>query len=634
MSKEKAHLGAVDIKVLIDELRWIATAKARIQKIYQFENEAHLEIYVAGRGTFLLILGDGKFFLTQKRFKYPEAAPPFAMTLRKHLSGKKIVALRQHDFDRVVILEIDGFKLIGELLPKGNVILTDAGDNILAVISPKYWAARKLKIKAKYAYPPPRENILEMEATEVKEKVLAKEKRKLVVWLADFFGGTYAEEICARAGVEKDTPCNNLAGDDALKVKKVILDFLESSIVPEIIYKEGVPIDITPFSLSIYRGAEKKIFPTFNEAVEEYFAHRIEIEERRLEEEMAKKEKEERAKRAAAQKEAIKRLYAEQGENTVKAQRIAENYLELGRLIEAAQKNLKDAQRLSPKITAVDEKGRTFTINLGEPPIPAKIHIDRTVWQNVEAYYAAAKKAKEKVKGVEAALAKAEAEAKKRPLLRSPAALKKEKRPKAWYESFRWFKSSEGLLVVSGKDAATNEIVVKKHAAPQDVVLHTEAPGSPFTVIKVEGKTPGDATLAQAAQFTATYSRAWKTGVGRADVFWVKPEQLSKKAPSGEFIASGSFMVYGERNWIAVELAQAIGLTENEIVAGPVDAVAAQTKNYVTVTPGKRGAKDLAKEIKAALFSRAAKAQQEWLRSYPEAEIARHVPFGVGEIKK
>ena len=38
--------------------------------------------------------------------------------------------------------------------------------------------------------------------------------------------------------------------------------------------------------------------------------------------------------------------------------------------------------------------------------------------------------------------------------------LRKDK--KEWYDKFLWFFSSEGFLCIAGRDAATNEVVVKK----------------------------------------------------------------------------------------------------------------------------------------------------------------------------
>ncbi|MBW2992911.1 DUF814 domain-containing protein, partial [Candidatus Woesearchaeota archaeon] len=125
---------------------------------------------------------------------------------------------------------------------------------------------------------------------------------------------------------------------------------------------------------------------------------------------------------------------------------------------------------------------------------------------------------------------------------------------KEWYEKFRWFYSSEGFLCIGGRDATTNEIVVKKHTEPNDIIFHTEMAGSPFFIIKTKGKRPDKQTLEECAQATASYSKAWKLGIASTDTFYVKPDQVTKEAKTGEFIARGAFMIYGKKNFINADL--------------------------------------------------------------------------------
>lgn len=167
-----------------------------------------------------------------------------------------------------------------------------------------------------------------------------------------------------------------------------------------------------------------------------------------------------------------------------------------------------------------------------------------------------------------------------------------------WFEKFRWFRSSEGFLCIGGRDATSNEIVVKKHTTPDDLVFHTELPGSPFFVIKTEGKKPKN-TIEEAAIATASFSRAWRQGVQIGDVFYVKPDQLSKEAPSGEFVAKGAFMVRGKRNNLTVSIECAVGMTEDGLVmSGPLAAVQKHCKHYVHVRQGRGKTSDAAKKIR------------------------------------
>jgi len=234
-----------------------------------------------------------------------------------------------------------------------------------------------------------------------------------------------------------------------------------------------------------------------------------------------------------------------------------------------------------------------------------ELFLNKTVEQNAAVYYEKAKKARQKLAGAEKAIAEAQ---------RKLAALLKEKdkqlselekeQPRAapgkkeWYEKFHWFTSSEGFLCIGGRDATSNEIAVKKHAEAGDWVFHADIPGSPFFVVK-KGQEAGAATLQEAAQATAAYSKAWKLGVTTLDVFAVKPEQASKTAKAGEYMGKGSFMIYGQKRYFHPILEIAVGVTqEGRVVGGPVEAIKKQAEKHAVAVPGRQKTSDAAKKIK------------------------------------
>jgi predicted ribosome quality control (RQC) complex YloA/Tae2 family protein len=183
-------------------------------------------------------------------------------------------------------------------------------------------------------------------------------------------------------------------------------------------------------------------------------------------------------------------------------------------------------------------------------------------------------------------------------LLESREDAKEEARALEWFEKFRWFRSSEGFLCIGGRDATSNEVVIKKHTDKNDVVFHTEAPGSPFFVIKTEGKKPGDATIHETAIATASFSKAWKMGITVTEVFWVTPDQVSKQAPSGEYMPKGAFMIRGKRNFIQATLGLAVGkLKDGKVMAGPIEAVEKNCASFIKIEIGKDKPSDVAKKI-------------------------------------
>lgn len=255
-----------------------------------------------------------------------------------------------------------------------------------------------------------------------------------------------------------------------------------------------------------------------------------------------------------------------------------------------------------------------------------EIDLNKSVEKNAGVYFEKAKKAKKKLKGALEALEESKKKLKglkegEEKFIEEEKKVVREEKRREWYEKFHWFVSSEGFLCIGGTDATSNEIVVKKHAEKGDLVFHTDMPGSPFFIIK-NGAEAGEETLKECAQATASYSKAWKLGLGIAEVYCVGAEQVSKKTKAGEYTPKGAFMVYGKRKYFNPNLEYAIGLADDIVIGGPVDAVKAKTKNYVVVVMGREKKSSLAKKIKAKL------------KGGDLDEIIKFLPAGGGEIKK
>ena len=232
------------------------------------------------------------------------------------------------------------------------------------------------------------------------------------------------------------------------------------------------------------------------------------------------------------------------------------------------------------------------------------LDLTKSIDENAAVYFEKAKKAKRKIEGAKKALADSleklrELEAKKEKIdLQKSREQKFKERKHEWYEKFRWFTSSEGFLVVGGRDATSNEIVVKKHTEPNDLVFHTDMAGSPFFIVKSNNNQVGAKTKEEVADATCTFSRAWKIGLQTTSVFYVAPEQVSKKTKAGEFMGKGAFMIYGKTNYIGNKINLAVGITsKQQIMAGPLDAIRANCGKYVVLIQGSEKASAVAKYI-------------------------------------
>jgi predicted ribosome quality control (RQC) complex YloA/Tae2 family protein len=255
------------------------------------------------------------------------------------------------------------------------------------------------------------------------------------------------------------------------------------------------------------------------------------------------------------------------------------------------------------------------------------------IHENANKYFSKAKKIKAKLPGVEKIIEKTKVEItefeknKEEYIKKKEIKLKiKENKKQQWFEKFRYSYTSGGYLFVFGKDAGTNEVLLKKHATQNDIIFHTEAPGSPFGVVKEAVKIEGEnrtvlldkRELNEVAQVISCFSSQWKKGFGTADAFWVYLDQVSKKANTGEYIAKGGFMVRGDKNIIKNNILQiAVGVEKKEIenddedttkayyyelFSGSEEAVKKKCgQRYVKLEPGQDKYKVIGKEIKKRL---------------------------------
>ncbi|MGI0042714.1 MAG: NFACT RNA binding domain-containing protein, partial [Nitrososphaeraceae archaeon] len=234
---------------------------------------------------------------------------------------------------------------------------------------------------------------------------------------------------------------------------------------------------------------------------------------------------------------------------------------------------------------------------------------------------------------------------KKADLLQKKAAVKLQVE-KEWFERYRWFIGSEGLLCIGGRDASSNSAIIRKHLTDQDLVFHAEVHGSPFFVVKnvpSNGAEQFQISLLEAAQATVSFSRAWKDGLSVADAYWVFPEQVKKGAPTGQFLPKGSFVIQGKRNFVkGIEIRLALGVIVLEkryaLMCGPQEAVKRKSIAYCMLLPGGNDPTSLAKKFKQEMVGTCSNISEdfkdllEYVKSLSVDEIIKTIPHGQSKI--
>ena len=190
-------------------------------------------------------------------------------------------------------------------------------------------------------------------------------------------------------------------------------------------------------------------------------------------------------------------------------------------------------------------------------PLSARIEIDLglSAYGNAKAYYDSKKEATRKeMKTIDASKkALKSAEKKTMESLKDIEIVKQisKARKTLWFEKFIWFVSSENYLVIAGRDAQQNELIVKKHLRQGDVYVHADIHGASSCVIKNQNPEEpiSPVTLHEVGHAAVCYSAAWDAKVVTS-AWWVHSNQVSKTAPSGEYLTTGSFMIRGKKNYL------------------------------------------------------------------------------------
>jgi len=683
--RQKKEISSLDLRFLVKELRAVLI-DGMFRKIYQYgragTKQLFFEIFTPGKGAFWLYVDNSKLFLTKRKKAVPQEPPSFCMFLRKHLMGKKIIGLQQYGFDRIVELTTKDNIMIFELFPPGNVILCDRSHNIIMPLEIQRWKSRIIRAKEPYKYPPYVVNPFKLDFDEFRKSLMKSSKSLLAHFATGLgLGPMYAGEICKRAGIDGKMSAQGMGLEQALQLHKVIETIDRAKLKP-MIYSNAV----SPFPLQSYSGKGGREAESLSDALDDFFSEQaIEAVE------------EEKKTVVEEQKEKIERIIEKQEEASDKWERIEKESREKAELIYNYYGTVEDVlngirkakdmglpwseikQRIGQEIEGdvvkeIREGDGIVVIELSGQDV--EIDIRQSVEENAAKYYEDAKWAKKKLSGTEEAMenqeqklevAKKQAETEQAseplfvktkdmiPIYAQPepvqSAVEAEPKPKPtkklWYEKFKWFFSSDGLLVIAGRNAEQNEMVIKKHTDSNDLVFHADIPGAAFVVIKKIGEDlspldieeiPND-TRKEAAEFAAANSKAWSKGLGAVDIFSVPANRVTKTPPSGQYLSKGSFMIEGEREWYrSMELKLCIGIKLDRemgtahVISGPLMAVRKNSDYFVTIKPGFKKAMELARVIRNRILIKARPEDKYLIEKISMDDIQRVIPAGMGEV--
>ena len=507
----------------------------------------------------------------------------FCSKFRKHIKNKRLEKISQIGNDRIIDMQFGTgdycYHIILELFSSGNIILTDKDFKILNTLRRYiYDDNNKILVSQKYPFEmASKYDIEELNHNEItgwfhnkviEEQVNNKHNILKYLTMADSPLSNIPQILLSHCLKLLNLNPNSKIGLNWNKFSDInfeliiaelinILNKLKNIVSGYIILDENDNyLDFTPYIFKQYEGKKNIYFELFSDAVSNYY-HKIKpLKDIKLIKQNKKEIKLDKQDRKNFNiNNQINDLVSKCDNNLTKADLLQNNV----EMIQQIINNTNDLLSSNiPKSTIINElnlvdldiKNKSCHISIND--IKINIHYDKNVYKNISLYHDLKKHC---FKKKEKAILVLE-NSKKNDKVMNIEKFEKvnlNDRKKYWFEDFKWFYSSDGYVVVSGKSAEQNELLVKKYLEKNDIYVHSDYHGSGSCVIKnhITEKEIPISTLEQAGNFVICWTKSW-TSVIPDRAYWVYPNQVSKTAPSGEYLSTGSMMIRGQKNYLSV----------------------------------------------------------------------------------
>ncbi|VDK53631.1 unnamed protein product [Anisakis simplex] len=557
----KNRFSTIDVFAVIHDLKPLQGL--RVTNVYDVDSKTYLiRMHIPDEKCFIMF--ESGMRLHKSGYEWPKAQFPssFSMKLRKHIKQKRLEHVQQLGIDRIVDLQFGSDErashVIIELYDRGNVLLTDHQYTILNVLRPRTDKDTDVRFSVKQTYPIANARQCSMQPSTDDLWNMLKNGKK----------------------------------GDSLRRALAPLTHYGPALIEHSLRSVGIPNnaqEFHPYLFAQFEASNHREYATFSECVDEYFSklESQKADQRALNAERDAYKKLENVKRD--QQERIESLEMAQAEKREMAELIVlnnelvdkalliirsaiANQMSWEMIEEMRVKACEAGDPVASSIVGLNLNSNEMILSLRDPyydeSTPKKVPIDISLsaHQNSRKFHSEKKAAFEKEQKTISSSSKAlkSAQLKTKETLatvRAKADVVKSRR-QMWFEKFFWFVTSEHYLVIAGRDAQQNELLVKRYLRPGDIYVHADVRGASSVIIrnKVNGGEIPPKTLNEAGSMAVCYSSAWDAKV-IASAWWVYHHQVSRTAPTGEYLTPGSFMIRGKKNFLpSCQLQMGFGL--------------------------------------------------------------------------
>lgn len=526
-------LDAIYLSALTAELKEKLEG-GRIDKVQQPERDMLLlSLRAKGENLRLLLAagtGNARVHLTESSFENPAEPPMFCMLLRKHLVGAHISAVYQPDYERMLIIELEGHdemgfacqkKLVAEMIGRSaNVILIDGEGRIVDCMRRMDFggdAQRRMLPGMIYRLPPRQEKppLLETDSAQRQQMVQTADRQQSPdKWLLNSFAGLsplVCRELAHRCGGSYDT------------LPELLDTFVDSvqagDLRPTILYEDGKPRDFSFMPISQYGPAVScREEESFSRLLDSFYSQRDRAEQQR-------RRSHQLFKIVRTTRDRIQRKLASQTEEL--------------RRTEDRDEVRKTAELVTANIYRIKKGDRTLEcVDYYDPECPTiRIALDplKTPQQNAAALFKEYNKLKaarshltglieegerqlDYLNSVLELLSLSETEKDISDIRRELIAtgyLRKQGGSKADRSKAQapWrFVTDDGFEVLAGRSNVQNDELTTRTGRRTDYWFHTQRLHGSHVILRCNGMEPTELAIAQAAAIAATYSQGREGG--------------------------------------------------------------------------------------------------------------------------
>ena len=553
-------LDGLTLNFIINEIKKTAI-HARIDKIHQpMKEEIILSLrWYGGSGKLLISAGadSPRIHFTNSEIENPKSPPMFCMLLRKHLSGARLIDIRQLGLDRVLFLDFETYNELGDLVKislsveimgrHSNIILIDQNNKIIDSIkrvSVDMSSVRPVMPGMQYVLAPAvaklsllddsTDNIIE--SIKQSQKLLSKAITDKVMGISPLVSTEIAHYTFSGNDFETsrlNESCENRLRFILYKVKNMLVqDDPEPTMIltPD---KKPKDFSFLPINQFGHQFITRR-YQSLSEMLDEFYAERDRITK-------MKQRSSDLLKFLMNTYERIQRKIEAQREEL----KISENKDEkriIGDLISANLYNIKKGMEAISLTNFYSETQEMIRVELDPRLTPA---------QNAQRYYNEYRKADNAFKKLQILIEQGEKEllyidsvfdlvsrtTNENELLEIKLELAEQgyikhstvKKQMSQKLSYQKYMSSDGFVILSGKNNKQNDTLTLKDADKKDLWFHAHnIPGS-HVVIFAGGKDIPDLTIEEAAVIAAYNSKAREAAKVPVDYTEIK----NVKKPNG-----------------------------------------------------------------------------------------------------